>query len=354
MCGEAGDSYLDVDDGGGPSPRVRGSRTHRTAGRLAPRSIPACAGKPRRHLSPSRCTWVHPRVCGEAGGSDGVVDGASGPSPRVRGSHGRPCGSHLRRGSIPACAGKPAAPTASLTMLRVHPRVCGEASATSRPCRTCTGPSPRVRGSRRYPSIPDSAGGSIPACAGKPHNGQHHQADRRVHPRVCGEALAPGRLRGSHLGPSPRVRGSLNWICRGHPYAGSIPACAGKPPFESRRCSAEGVHPRVCGEASMAAVPSVAVRGPSPRVRGSPARTSARDSRTGSIPACAGKPFSATGWPRTFRVHPRVCGEAIGVRVVATAYTGPSPRVRGSRTKSPRASCCPRSIPACAGKPRAG
>ena len=71
-----------------------------------------------------------------------------GLSPRVRGSLGLPCPRFKRRGSIPACAGKPAACVLSVTSSRVYPRVCGEASALKSVISADGGLSPRVRGSR--------------------------------------------------------------------------------------------------------------------------------------------------------------------------------------------------------------
>ena len=71
-------------------------------------------------------------MCGEAGTLTGVIPDNAGPSPRVRGSLGE---AELRpdlRGSIPACAGKPAC-------------------------------SPIAHDGRGHLDA-----GSIPACAGKP------------------------------------------------------------------------------------------------------------------------------------------------------------------------------------------
>ena len=66
--------------------------------------------------------------------------------------------------------------------------MCGEAPALSGGFSDFTGPSPRVRGSRRHAEEAAAARGSIPACAGKPHRGVLLQGQIRVHPRVCGEA----------------------------------------------------------------------------------------------------------------------------------------------------------------------
>ena len=70
------------------------------------------------------------------------------------------------------------------------------------------GPSPRVRGSPPRLSADVTAGGSIPACAGKPLVVDGMVMSGRVHPRVCGEAHYGEQRRPAGRGPSPRVRGS--------------------------------------------------------------------------------------------------------------------------------------------------
>ena len=172
-----------------------------------------------------------------------------------------------------------------------------------------------------------------------------------VHPRVCGEAsfVVPGRV--AHPGPSPRVRGSLEARIRLEVDEGSIPACAGKPRSYARTGRGSEVHPRVCGEAVRARTGPDRVTGPSPRVRGSPAAPVQSASATGSIPACAGKPRTASPKPTSPRVHPRVCGEAAEKRIRDDAPLGPSPRVRGSLRRREVEHDLKGSIPACAGKP---
>ena len=197
-------------------------------------------------------------------------------------------------------------------------------------CRSAAGPSPRVRGSRPVPFGASSPHGSIPACAGKPASSICPLVMVRVHPRVCGEA---SRERMSELfsrGPSPRVRGSLRAGPRQRDRPGSIPACAGKPCGRARRTRVAGVHPRVCGEAWLASRGIYPLVGPSPRVRGSRAYVGAPRSLCGSIPACAGKPTARRTVSCSIRVHPRVCGEARRPGHRPVSAPGPSPRVRGS------------------------
>ena len=270
VCGEALRPSSTTPTGLGPSPRVRGSPEAARRHRALPGSIPACAGKPAREVSSGPFAWVHPRVCGEAHSAE----------ERRRSV----------KGSIPACAGKPSSSVRVDAMSRVHPRVCGEAVGYSALGVCVSGPSPRVRGSRSHTPVGICWPGSIPACAGKPASGSGALATRAVHPRVCGEAWLFAPAIASITGPSPRVRGSPEPRHAEPLQSRSIPACAGKPTHKDGRLINTRVHPRVCGEAVATVQIAVQPDGPSPRVRGSRCVFRGDGAYLGSIPACAGKP----------------------------------------------------------------
>ena len=294
--------------------------------------------------SASALSRVYPRVCGEAA--------SPGLSPRVRGSRSAPEAPWPSRGSIPACAGKPADALRRDDPAGVYPRVCGEAVTGRAWVDFMSGLSPRVRGSQHEVYERARSSGSIPACAGKPAVGFRPGRRHGVYPRVCGEAT-PGRgvAKGAH-GLSPRVRGSPGRDGRGRERRGSIPACAGKPCPRVRARDRCGVYPRVCGEASVTIPPAGKASGLSPRVRGSPAYRRRARTLPGSIPACAGKPRCGQPWSPACWVYPRVCGEAAGRPSCATGLRGLSPRVRGSPQEEGVEVASQGSIPACAGKPR--
>ena len=352
VCGEAQEDLERDHPGLGPSPRVRGSLGQPAQNLRAARSIPACAGKPCPSASRAPVVQVHPRVCGEAAAGRGPTAPGPGPSPRVRGSPSRGTRGPPGPGSIPACAGKPPFPAASRRKLGVHPRVCGEASPPSPLTPADLGPSPRVRGSRRSQARRASRPGSIPACAGKPEETMLPDGLPWVHPRVCGEAMSASMRRMPLTGPSPRVRGSRQPDVQPAAAPGSIPACAGKPRPVCRSEPRTGVHPRVCGEAPAAQRRRARRTGPSPRVRGSLGAPARPGCRAGSIPACAGKPPGPRCAGCPLWVHPRVCGEALSRLRRTRSGSGPSPRVRGSPAAAGRRTSGDGSIPACAGKPR--
>ena len=270
MCGEAVSSLTRRCNPRGPSPRVRGSLKLSQRRVIGRGSIPACAGKPDPAMRTHQLSRVHPRVCGEALDGNPWFGSGHGPSPRVRGSPGYGLRLDHSYGSIPACAGKPLRTPSGRARWRVHPRVCGEAQQREGSAEIDAGPSPRVRGSLRSGLGVSVVPGSIPACAGKPRDGEIQNLPNRVHPRVCGEAL-PVRAFGKHgPGPSPRVRGSRLSVGLDVHACGSIPACAGKPRWPPGVGNHPGVHPRVCGEAAGRTGASWWDGGPSPRVRGSP------------------------------------------------------------------------------------
>ena len=171
----------------GPSPRVRGNPRADPDPESYSRSIPACAGKPRSGCPNAGFRQVHPRVCGETQASCFGPKLFPGPSPRVRGNPEQPAIAAAQGGSIPACAGKPAPGRPQDQEWRVHPRVCGETPPGPDLDDSVTGPSPRVRGNHFLVVGLCERRGSIPACAGKPISIQPSRSERWVHPRVCGE-----------------------------------------------------------------------------------------------------------------------------------------------------------------------
>ena len=109
----------------GLSPRVRGNHLVCPLLLKHERSIPACAGEPRRPRKAGCSGKVYPRVCGGTGYKSQPVARGDGLSPRVRGNPGRSLSGSGRTGSIPACAGEPCRSGRFRPMIAVYPRVCG-------------------------------------------------------------------------------------------------------------------------------------------------------------------------------------------------------------------------------------
>ena len=290
----------------GLSPRGRGNqsrRRSRTRKQVYPRvggaaeapgvarSIPAWAGKP---AAPS--DWVYPRVGGETLVRNPRVGGETllvGLSPRGRGNHhqrSRPSTAENR--VYPRVGGETPASAADRCQ-RVYPRVGGETMAGSAPRTVLEGLSPRGRGNQ--PAV--------------------RRADRSfawgLSPRGRGNHRSAGGKTIRSKGLSPRGRGNRRRFKRDLDD-GSIPAWAGKP------SSGSGSIPAWAGKPPLDRVADATKEGLSPRGRGNPRawRGDARSQR-GSIPAWAGKPSAPIGCPdvRTMiGVYPRVGGVGVSHR----------------------------------------
>ena len=214
----------------GLSPRVRGNRRRDDRAGIAPRSIPACAGEPAPVRGRAPWRTVYPRVCGGTSTTGVVAGDPSGLSPRVRGNQSGPQRQCRGARSIPACAGEPRRKQPGLKGVQVYPRVCGGTLLGECPRRICNGLSPRVRGNRNAAGCAAGRVGSIPACAGEPVGASGCADANAVYPRVCGGTVGPPPGRRPVYGLSPRVRGNLHLDIDAIIQAGSIPACAGEPP----------------------------------------------------------------------------------------------------------------------------
>ena len=212
----------------------------------------------------------------------------------------------------------------------VYPRVCGGTAAVFRALTIRLGLSPRVRGNRYRPWPDDSIQRSIPACAGEPLTPSAWISWTRVYPRVCGGTWNGDGTAVWPAGLSPRVRGNRRdnrWRRR---PAGSIPACAGEPLAEHNRRVVHGVYPRVCGGTVGGDGDGNASDGLSPRVRGNRERFGAELDDDRSIPACAGEPRARCRCWRIWEVYPRVCGGTYPRGAGRAFCRGLSPRVRGN------------------------
>ena len=249
--------------------------------------------------------------------------------------------------------------------------MCGGTSRLSRLLFRAFGLSPRVRGNPcELPSrLPCNR--SIPACAGEPRAARLSRPERRVYPRVCGGTHGGSFQNVCERGLSPRVRGTgkhqygrlyaqgLSPRVRGNRFqnaaipnnSGSIPACAGEPFSERGDPEQQRAYPRVCGGTVFRTRRSRTTAGLSPRVRGNQDRHYEATIGVRSIPACAGEPNPAMMESISERVYPRVCGGTAMPLTWRVDHEGLSPRVRGTWYSFCLLLRPGRSIPACAGEP---
>ena len=130
----------------GLSPRVRGNPSPPGCKQIGLGSIPACAGEPTAVQTSIGKEQVYPRVCGGTTAEGEFVLEESGLSPRVRGNQLLDTVFHHCLRSIPACAGEPRRLYPTITTPPVYPRVCGGTNGGKGTWLQPRGLSPRVRG----------------------------------------------------------------------------------------------------------------------------------------------------------------------------------------------------------------
>ena len=175
----------------------------------------------------------------------------------------------------------------------------------------------------------------IPACAGNSGFTQCSRPRPAVHPRVCGEQVVVAVPGPRYAGSSPRVRGTDQVRGLRLQQRRFIPACAGNSSVAVRPTAVVPVHPRVCGEQINSLFSDSMDCGSSPRVRGTGAGVFATQRPRRFIPACAGNRAILGFWCQRRTVHPRVCGEQWIKCFPACVAVGSSPRVRGTAVNTP-------------------
>ena len=148
------------------------------------------------------------------------------------------------------------------------------------------------------------------------------------HPRVCGNHEQPEFGYLNHLGSPPRVREPH--CCRVDVFArnGITPACAGTTSLCSSVSSSHEDHPRVCGNHHWKPLQRIWPAGSPPRVR-EPLTAKIGDGHShGITPACAGTTHRFFAIMTADGDHPRVCGNHPRCLSSAIASWGSPPRVR--------------------------
>ena len=232
-----------------------------------------------------------------------------------------------------------------------YPRVCGGTPSRAGHWRSEVGLSPRVRGNLRPSRGLPAWSRAIPACAGEPGTGGQAAIPAPGYPRVCGGTGSSDDAADWQPALSPRVRGNLRQPVGYGSLPRAIPACAGEPAAKAKASLPPTCYPRVCGGTRSRPLPGTHTGLLSPRVRGNPAIPVDAGRTARSIPACAGEP-KAVGKPFVLEaVYPRVCGGTADLANYYTRAFGLSPRVRGNLSQTLNSTANIRSIPACAGEP---
>jgi len=198
-----------------------------SAGGAASRFIPTCVGN---MLQAWKCLliWpVHPHVCGEHQVISGIFDSKFGSSPRVWGTSDVTSYNDRAIRFIPTCVGNIGAGLSRLSVVPVHPHVCGEHSPSSRSKNKRRGSSPRVWGT--FFNLRDAffVARFIPTCVGNMLIVAVVPVVIPVHPHVCGEHGSMRFSSARMCGSSPRVWGTYCSNLRIHVILRFIPTCVG-------------------------------------------------------------------------------------------------------------------------------
>ena len=182
---------------------------------------------------------------------------------------------------------------------------------------------------------PCKSPGIIPAYAGNTIAARVIALVSGDHPRVCGEHRNPTRASTAHPGSSPRMRGT-------HTHNSSIPSSFGIiPAYAGNTCSRPSCrrswrdHPRVCGEHLSNSAFAICTMGSSPRMRGTPLDRIARNATIGIIPAYAGNTtVKMTDGAESSGSSPRMRGTRVDLSR-HTSRLGIIPAYAGNTLKNP-------------------
>ena len=232
----------------GSSPRGRGTRDGEAHRMGRERFIPARAGNTsaacRRRIARS----VHPRAGGEHGSLGWNTCRVVGSSPRGRGTLSVPLTSCRRSRFIPARAGNTRWWRWPRCQRSVHPRAGGEHSSVKQMSGRDYGSSPRGRGTHRGGAALGAHGRFIPARAGNTRPARARSTAATVHPRAGGEHPPMSSHDASCSGSSPRGRGTPRDRGRNDLALRFIPARAGNTRASTPTATRRPVHPRAGGE----------------------------------------------------------------------------------------------------------
>ncbi len=274
----------------GSSPRARGTGESGVSDVGCTRFIPAGAGN--RALRPAAGPlWsVHPRGRGEQGFTGHQNKDWRGSSPRARGTDNQAKRTSLKMRFIPAGAGNSSWCCWWCCWPPVHPRGRGEQAGQA------------LAHCREHRFIPAGAGNSVqrPMPILSP----------AVHPRGRGEQPASQLPKWPMRGSSPRARGT---------------AAAPRYPWKVHRFIPAGA-----GNRHGADVGSSGSSGSSPRARGTDHGGCLLRSQHRFIPAGAGNSLRHSGDVQRVPVHPRGRGEQSRSVSLLIAFSGSSPRARGT------------------------
>ena len=172
--------------------------------------------------------------------------------------------------------------------------------------------------------------GITPAYAGNTVSLFYPQSVLRDHPRLCGEHFASCRLTFVQPGSPPLMRGTLFCYTFCFLLFRITPAYAGNTcdTFLFRPHNQD--HPRLCGEHGNQSTQVLPLRGSPPLMRGTRHGLNIHSLRIRITPAYAGNTSSYNRNCCRPRDHPRLCGEHYAISNFKSHTMGSPPLMRGT------------------------
>ena len=220
-----------------------------------------------------------------------------GSPPRMRGKAHLVWMAFDLGGITPAHAGKRKGISFPASMVKDHPRACGEKAFTKMFCASIRGSPPRMRGKGGVIRYTNFVHGITPAHAGKSATHCFWRQVDRDHPRACGEKTKKVYGKEGKEGSPPRMRGKARSHAHAHHERRITPAHAGKRQRRNRQVGALEDHPRACGEKYACFGVVSCITGSPPRMRGKVRAGWFSRRGHGITPAHAGKSTSPS--PKT-------------------------------------------------------
>ena len=278
------------------------------------RITPAYAGKSRSVSWTPTVVRDHPRVCGEKSLVNTMVFPLMGSPPNMRGKAAVHQFVSSIHGITPAYAGKSGALIILCCIAWDHPRICGEKGV--------------------HPELREYAEGSPPHMRGKVKRQQATAPPGQDHPRICGEKCHALLAAASAEGSPPRMRGKVEHVLQSACAEGITPAYAGKSRKTISFTKSAWDHPRVCGEKSSSTGMRWAKLGSPPHMRGKVLKNLHHDFDGGITPAYSGKSNLLPHTRCRSWDYPRICGEKQRTLAIQDKPQGSPPHMRGKAVRA--------------------
>ena len=258
-----------------------------------------------------------------------ILADTPGSPPPMRGKEVHLVVDDRRRGITPAHAGKRRFSSGCTRGIEDHPRPCGEKLLEPIYVGLGSGSPPPMRGKDSYSATLAAGTRITPAHAGKSSASMSSASAQGDHPRPCGEKFIVTSHYQPRSGSPPPMRGKVILLFQSPLSCRITPAHAGKSLSKRRSCIKRKDHPRPCGEKQADYEKLDADEGSPPPMRGKGRRGVCELSNAWITPAHAGKSPESRPPCVCLWDHPRPCGEKIAILLLSNPNSGSPPPMRG-------------------------